>query len=359
MELPSQVRSLIVGRVGQKETLNVDFKWSFSVQSDPDKKKFVKNVVALANTIATQDNEKAYLGLGIRDPRDRDRQETHMKPSFQPFGDPDKIREFNQKLQNIANSYCRPAPNIQYEEYGALGERLGTVAIISIGKALTYPVRTANMGEAESDIAWIRTGPGDPGRRRLSSEECDALRFGQFSDDPISKILVPAIATKLDHLGSMLEAQGLLALLTSKEPKDRSHALRSIATLKRKSEDDRRHQAQVVMGMLFDEDDTVVGEAVQTLRRIQHPVAVDSLLQLCNVRIQTQKDAILINAVEAIGKISSDVTIVPLLEQMGKVFRTPDSPEELDEEFMEVIGSAVGRISARQQFAEGATPNEL
>ncbi len=158
MELPDQVRSLIVGRVGQQETLNVDFKWSFSVQSKSHKKEFAKDVVALANTIATQADEKAYLVLGIRDPRDRSRPQAEMGPCFQPFGDPDQIRQFNQKLQEIVNQHCRPPPNICYEECEISSEKgMEVVAVISIAKALAYPVETTNMGEFHEDgVAWIR-----------------------------------------------------------------------------------------------------------------------------------------------------------------------------------------------------------
>ena len=356
MELPDSVGSLILG---QKETLNVDFKWSFSIESKSDKKEFAKDVVALSNTIATQASEKAYLILGIRDPRDRDRRQAKMEPPFQPFGNPDRIRGYNRDLQNIVNQHCRPAPNVCYEEYDASEEDLGTVAAISIAKALAYPVETTNMGESHEDgIAWIRTGPGDPGRHKLNSEERDALRFGQFGQDPISTILGQALAARLDHITSVLEAQNLFVLLTAKDPQSRSQALRYVAELRRESEDDCQHQAQVVTGMLLDEDNIVVSDAVQALRQIRHPVAVDSLLHLCNSRVRRQKDDILVGAVAAIGEISPDTTIISSLQELGQAFRTPDSSAELDEEFMEVVRTAIASIYARQQSSENNAQGE-
>lgn len=347
MTLPDSVRSLILGRAAQKETLNVDFKWSFSIQSKSARKEFAKDVVALANTIATQGDEKAYLVLGIRDPRDRDRSPEKMEPPFHLLGDMDRIRDFNRDLQNIVNHHCRPVPNICYEECDALEEDIGAVAWISIAKALAYPVETTNMGESHEDgIALIRSGPGDPGRRRLSSEECEALRYAQFGENPISSILGANLVAKFDQFEYTLKSQNLFALLTDDDAKSRADALQRVGDSERKSQITARHQAQVVAGMLHDDDNRVIWQAIQTLRRISHPVAVTSLLHLCRNRIE-QKDDILIEAVGAIGEIAEDGSVVPALEELGQAFNTPDSPLQLDEEFAEVIGSAVENISIR------------
>jgi hypothetical protein len=345
MTVPNQV--LAVFR-DNEEALTVDFKWRVSLESQSQRKEFARDIVALANTIAADPQGKAYLVLGVRDPAQVDRFETRMDAVFKPFGDRESIRNFSRLIQDLAIQYCRPAPNIEYDEFdgSAIGRK--ALGIITVHKALAYPVRTANFGHPDdNDIALIRAGPGDPRRRNMTPEEVDAQRLAQFSQEPLAKLLGKTLADELKPIRALLETQNLFSLLTDEEPSQRSQALQMVSKIDRDSDQQARHLTQVVIGFFQDEVLTVKWQAVQTVRAMHHPVAVDSLFNLCRAHLESETSEIVISGIEAIGELSQDIASIPRLYALLEAFQNPNTPEELDTEVVDAVALAELRIRQR------------
>lgn len=131
-------------RLLKKEGAKVDLKLTVPLKTKDDKAKFVKHVIALANT----PRGTGYLLIGVDDKT--------KKPKETP--PPEAIEE---DIQRILSTYCQPSMEIEYEIAKAKGGSVGVLSIYRKSVDLPYRVKkTVGGGKnlIEVDEIFIRHG---------------------------------------------------------------------------------------------------------------------------------------------------------------------------------------------------------
>ncbi len=180
------------------EGRKVDLKRELSLETKPERARFAKDVMAMANT----SGGTGYLILGVVDLRDR----TSSNPEDYVVGfAPSDRDEFERTMQQALDHYCHPPPAAHLEDmrHPGTGRKLGVV-VIPRSVSRPHVVKVEGEGLAANDV-YVRRGSAT---FKASREEL--LRIVQSgASGALPYVLVsmsgrPLSEAHLQQLGSLL-----------------------------------------------------------------------------------------------------------------------------------------------------------
>jgi Putative DNA-binding domain len=168
-----------------RETRKVDLKREIDLSKRSGRAKFVKDVLALANT----PGGTGYLIIGVVDAKERSSPDpAEYVPGFSPR----PLDDFKQQMAQALHTYATPVPTYEYEEiiHPAVGRNLG---VVIVERGLNPPYYAAQDGEGlRKGEVYFRIGadtfPATPEQITVISATpngmCLVMNFGRPLDPP-------------------------------------------------------------------------------------------------------------------------------------------------------------------------------
>ena len=137
--LATEERELLRELVKGWETTSIDVKESLQLNSDRQKAEFVKDVMALGNTIVTG---RRFLVLGFNN--DTRKFTTNVDPRVDAH-----------RMESILGEYCAPVPEIRYTVIPVEGKDAGLIEVL--GDRTKWPYRLArDVWKFTAGSVWVR-----------------------------------------------------------------------------------------------------------------------------------------------------------------------------------------------------------
>jgi len=166
----------------QEESENLEFKREIHLDTNQGKAKFVKELLALANS--TPNGERAYLIVGVED------------KTGKLIGIEENLPE--EKIQQIMASWCRPPVSLRVETQTLANKRLGVITIYG-GRGPHTPAKNFHDPQGglllrETDVYIRRGSTVDV----ATPAEVIAIAQARPTD-------MEGVEKRLDHLNDLLE----------------------------------------------------------------------------------------------------------------------------------------------------------
>lgn len=313
--------------IKERESLDIDLKLSFQVESDGQKEEFAKDCVALVNACRLHSlGQKGYLILGAADSKERAKKKG--APSVKRF-EPSEwdINQFGEKLQQIIIHYVRPHLHVEYR----------VIEIPAEGSSNLYGVIEVTVP------------------KNLPAMICDGkyrgVAFGRYgSPAPVSDRLDQSDVTELVRSSQI---EDIFSKLTSPTPSARLNALDAISEL-RLHETRNRYIAQNIIGLLHDPSNEVAIRTLQLMAQYIDQVNIDPLLKICDEIVEHIEDdddlymRYADNAIRALSKQPEQTNVISYLQDIDSELASAE--QEFSRAFLvdtDDIEVSVEKVTAR------------